>query len=165
MRESDQKFRDAGPLKTEPTDAELAMFMKQDALDRANMARLAQIVQTYGWPGIKQVGEAASTAAFLILQHAGLEEQRRYFPTMKDAVSKGNARPGQLAMLEDRILLRENKKQLYGTQVRSGPDTQGKLVVRPIEDEHNVDARRAAEGLPPLTEYLKEVGIVYVAPK
>jgi hypothetical protein len=97
--------------------------------------------------------------------HAGLEEQRRYFPALKDAVSKGNARPDQLAMLEDRILLREGKKQLFGTQVRSGPDTQGKLVVHPIEDEQNVDVRRAAVGLQPLADYLKVFGIDYVKPK
>jgi hypothetical protein len=165
MRESDQRFRDAAPLSINPTEAELAIIKQQDAIDRANMARLGQIVQKYGWPGIKQVGEQASSAAFLILQHAGLEEQRRYFPIFKAAVAQKNARADQVAMLEDRILLSEGKNQVYGTQVRSGPDTGGKLVLHPIEDERNVDARREAVGLQPLAEYLKKFGIEYAAPK
>lgn len=165
MRESDQKFRDAALSSITPTEAELALIKQQDAIDRANMARLEQIVHKYGWPGIKQVGELASSAAFLILQHAGLDEQRRYFPILKAAVAQHNARADQAAMLEDRILLREGRNQLYGTQLRSGPDTAGKLVLHPIEDERNVDARRAAVGLRPLAEYLKEFGIDYTPPK
>jgi hypothetical protein len=165
MRETDQKFRDAAPVSVNPTEAELALIEQQHAIDRANMARLEQIVSTVGWPGIKQVGELASSAAFLILQHAGLEEQRRYFPMLKAAVAQKNARADQAAMLEDRILLREGKKQVYGTQVRSGPETDGKLVLHPIDDERNVDTRRAAVGMQPLAEYLKVLGIEYVAPK
>lgn len=161
MRELDQKFRDDAPLSINPTEAELAILKQQDAIDRANMARLGQIVQKYGWPGINQVGEKASSAAFLILQHAGLEEQRRYFPILKAAVTQRNARADQAAMLEDRILMREGKNQVYGTQLRSGPDTDGKLVLHPIEGERNVNVRRAAVGLQPLAEYLKQFGIDY----
>jgi hypothetical protein len=165
MRELDQKFRDNAAVSINPTEAELAIIKQQDAIDRANLARLGQIVQKYGWPGIKQVGEQASSVAFLILQHAGLEEQRRYFPIFKAAVGQKNARADQAAMLEDRILLREGKNQVYGTQVRSDPDTGGKLVLHPIEDERNVNVRRAAVGLQPLAEYLKEFGIEYAPPK
>jgi hypothetical protein len=165
MREQDQKFRDNAAFSMNPTEAELAILQQQDAIDRANVARLGQIVQKYGWPGIKQVGEQASSAAFLIVQHAGLEDQRRYFPILKAAVAQKNARPDQVAMLEDRILLREGKNQVYGTQLRSGPETGGKLVLHPIDDARNVDARRAAVGLKPLTEYLKEFGIDYTPPK
>jgi len=165
MRESDQKFRDAAPLSITPTEAEVAIIKQQDAIDRANMARLEQIVKKYGWPGISQVGELASSAAFLIVQHAGLDEQRRFFPILKAAVAQRNARADQAAMLEDRILLREGRNQLYGTQVRSGPDTAGKLVLHPIDDERNVDARRASVGLPPLAQYLKAFGIDYTPPK
>jgi hypothetical protein len=165
MRDTDQKFRDNASLSMNPTQAELALIEQQNAIDRANMSRLEQMVKKYGWPGITQVGEAASSAAFLILQHAGIDEQRRYFPVFKAAVAQRNARADQAAMLEDRILLREGKKQVYGTQVRSGPDTGGKLVLHPIEDERNVDVRRASVGLPPLAEYLKEFGIDYSPPK
>jgi hypothetical protein len=80
-------------------------------------------------------------------------------------VAHKNARADQAAMLEDRILLSAGRNQVYATQLRSGPETGGKLVLRPIDDARNVDARRAAVGLKPLAEYLKEFGIEYVAPK
>ena len=67
-------------------------------------------------------------------------------------------------MMEDRVLLGEGKKQIYGTQLRSGRDTGGQWVLEPIEDEAGVDARRAAVGLPPLAEYLKAFGLEYKTP-
>jgi hypothetical protein len=67
--------------------------------------------------------------------------------------------------LEDRILTREAKKQVYGTQLRLNQTTQ-RMELYPIEDEVNVDSRRAAVGLEPLAEYLKRAfGIDYAPPK
>jgi Family of unknown function (DUF6624) len=57
--------------------------------------------------------------------------------------------------MTDRLLiLREKKKQLYGTQLVS---KDGKLAPEPIEDEANVDKRRKELGMPPLANYLKMV--------
>jgi hypothetical protein len=57
-----------------------------------------------------------------------------------------------LASLTDRVLLAEGKKQLYGMMF----DTKdGTLVPKPIEDEANVDKRRAELGMQPLAEYLR----------
>ena len=55
-----------------------------------------------------------------------------------------------LAMLTDRVLLAEGKHQIYGTQfvIRDG-----EWVPLRLEDEENVDDRRAEVGLPPLAEY------------
>jgi hypothetical protein len=139
----------------------MSLQRRQDELDRKNMARLAEIVEAHGWPGRSLVGEEASRAAFLILQHAGLGSQKKYFPLLRRAAAKGEARPADAAMLEDRILMREGRKQIYGTQVRSGPETGGKLELYPVEDEGRVDERRAAVGLPPLAEYLKAFGLDY----
>ncbi|HKC85737.1 MAG TPA: DUF6624 domain-containing protein, partial [Blastocatellia bacterium] len=63
------------------------------------------------------------------------------------------------------ILTREGKKQIYGTQLRLNQKTQV-MELYPIEDEENVDARRAKVGLAPLAQYLKKAfGIDYVPPK
>jgi hypothetical protein len=171
MGEEDQKYRvelqdkliemsKAGAAAA-PTEELMSLQRRQDELDTKNMARLAEIVAAHGWPGRSLVGEEASRAAFLILQHAGLSSQKKYFPLLKRAASKGDARPADAAMLEDRILMREGRKQVYGTQVHSGPETGGKLELYPLEDEGRVDERRAAVGLPPLAEYLKAFGLDY----
>ena len=49
------------------------------------------------------------------------------------------------------MLVGEGKPQVYGTQVK---EWKGKEpVLQPIEDEANVDKRRAEVGLFPLSEY------------
>jgi len=72
---------------------------------------------------------------------------------MRDAVKNGNARGSSLALLEDRILLGQGKKQIYGSQIGNNPVTQT-YYVRPLEDPDNVDKRRAEVGLGPLAEYV-----------
>jgi len=130
----------------------------QDAIDRRCISRLREIIQQHGWPGIDLVGREASSAAFLILQHAELSDQKRYFPMLKAAAEQRNASAADAAMLEDRILMREGKPQIYGTQLRTN-DITGKLELWPIAEEESVDSRRAAVGLPPLVEYLKFFGL------
>jgi hypothetical protein len=63
----------------------------------------------------------------------------------ENEVSKAN-----VAYLTDRVYLKEGKKQIYGTQFVVRDD---EWVPLDIEDEDNVDARRAAVGMPPLSEY------------
>jgi uncharacterized protein DUF6624 len=142
----------------------VAAVKSQDEIDARNMDRLEEIIRQYGWPGKGLVGEEASKAAFLILQHSNLTRQEKYLPLLKKAARKGDARPADVAMLEDRVLVRRGKKQVYGTQLRSGPETGGKLVLEPIEDEKHVDKRRASVGLMPLKEYLRHFGIEYKPP-
>ena len=144
-----------------PSEEVLALQKKQDEIDTRNLARLEEIVRHHGWPGRSLVGEEASGAAFLILQHADLTRQKKYFPLVKKAAAEREARLADAAMLEDRILMREGKKQIYGTQVHSGPETGGKLELYPIEDEGHVEERRAAVGLLPLADYLKLFGLEY----
>ena len=138
---------------------------RQNELDGKNRQRLDEIVKAHGWPKKSVFGEEASGVAFLIVQHAELDYQKKYFPLIKDAVSLKEARMSDLAMLEDRILTREGKKQVYGTQLRLNQTTQ-RMELYPIEDEVNVDSRRAAVELEPLAVYLKRgFGIDYAPPK
>ena len=138
---------------------------RQNDLDGKNRQRLDEIVKQHGWPKTSVFGEEASGVAFLIVQHAELDYQKKYLPMIKEAAAQKEARRSDLAMLEDRILTREGKKQVYGTQLRLNQTTQ-RMELYPIEDEVNVDSRRAAVGLEPLAEYLKRAfGIDYAPPK
>jgi hypothetical protein len=138
---------------------------RQNELDGKNRQRLDEIVKEHGWPKKSVFGEEASGVAFLIVQHAETDYQKKYLPLIKEAVAQKEARQSDLAMLEDRILTREGNKQIYGTQLRLNQTTQ-RMELYPIEDEANVDARRAAVGLEPLAEYLKKaIGIDYAPPK
>lgn len=174
MGEEDQKYRAEWQAKItkmpassriNPSDPSMALMKKQEEVDKKNLRRLNEIIKQYGWPGRSLVGERASQAAFLILQHADLSHQQRYLLMLKEAASKGEAMPSDVAMLEDRVLVGEGKEQIYGTQVHFGPETEGRWELYPILDEQKVDERRAAVGLPPLAEYLKVFGVEYRPPK
>ena len=122
------------------------------SVHRQNNARLREIVETYGWPGRSLVGEAASEAAWQIAQHAILDPdlQQQCLPLLEQAVAAGEAPARHWAMLTDRVLTGRGEPQLYGS-IHIGND-QGELVPWPIADPENVEARRAAVGLPPMAE-------------
>jgi hypothetical protein len=64
----------------------------------------------------------------------------------------------QYALLTDRVLLAQGKKQRYGSQVEV---KDGQSVPLPLDDAEHVDARRATMGLEPLADYLKESDAMY----
>jgi regulator of replication initiation timing len=169
MGKEDQKYRMelqslvekmSGPEAQKVTPRFKAILKKQDAIDHKNILQLEAIIKQYGWLNRSLVGQEASGAAFLIIQHAALSYQKRYFQLIQEAAAKNEAQPSDAAMLEDRILTHEGKKQIYGTQLRINNET-SKLELFPIEDEENVDARRASVGMPPLAVYLKMFGLEY----
>lgn len=129
-------------------------------IDSVNTLKVTNILDTRGWVGRDVVGNDANMTIFLVIQHAELPVQEKYLPMMREAVKNGNAKASSLALLEDRVLLRNGKKQLYGSQV--GYDEATKTYhVQPLEDPDNVDKRRAEMGLGPLANYVKNWGIVW----
>ena len=126
---------------------------KVKAVDADNTKWLAGVVEQHGWPTYTSVGKDGANAAWLLVQHADADPkfQRRCLDLMAK-LPKGEVSQSDLAYLTDRVLLAEGKKQRYGTQFIFAD---GKWKPRPLEDEANVDKRRAEAGLPPLAEYIK----------
>jgi hypothetical protein len=140
-----------------------ALWARQSAVDSVNVVYLEGVIAERGWPGYRLVGRDGAQTAFLVLQHAPLEVQQRHLPALEAAVAAGDADPANLAYLVDRIRVRTGRPQLYGSQAAQDPAT-GALGFSPIEDEANVDARRAAVGLGPLSEYARQMGFEYTPP-
>ena len=132
------------------TTLQAAIWKRIGEQDRANQQRVTVIVDKYGWPKKSQVGQVAAMAAFLVVQHASLDVQLKYVAHLREATASGEASTQNLALLEDRLLIRQGQPQRYGTQV----DTQNGLSLLPTEDETNLDARRASMGLGPICEHL-----------
>lgn len=132
-----------------------ALWQEMDANDARNQAKLEAILERHGWLGPKQVGPEASSAIFLVIQHADLARQKKYLPQLRAAVQAGRAQPFMLAMLEDRVELRENRPQIYGSQIGYDEATAGYYVL-PLSDPDRVDERRRAVGLPLLADYVKQ---------
>ena len=122
--------------------------------DSVNVVYISGFFDKYGWLGPDEIGKHGDNTLCAVIQHANLETQKKYAPLMKKAVLANKADPGWYALLEDRIALREGRKQIYGSQVHGNPN--GAPWVSMMEDPDHVDERRASVGLPTMSEYLKQ---------
>ena len=129
---------------------------EMQSIHEENALALFILIKKHGWPNSKLVGEKASKAAWIIVQHAiSLPDfQRQCLEYLKEAADQGKIPLYQPAMLQDRILVFEGKKQIYGTQFDW--DDNGDLVPYPISNIETVDERREGVGLKPLAQAIEE---------
>ena len=108
-----------------------------------NNNRIKEIIEEYGWPLESDVGEDGSEATWLIVQHAVLEPgfQEECIVLLKEAVEKDEAKGWFIAYLQDRVLIRQGKPQIYGTQHEV---KDGLMYPLPTENPTEVNKRRAA---------------------
>lgn len=134
------------------TPGDKALDAEVAAIDKDNIAWLAQYLDAHGWPGYDTVGRSGSLAFFVLAQHADQDRalQERVLSMLGKAVEKGQASPIHLAYLTDRLRLAQDLPQVYGTQFRL---EDGKISPAPIEDPEHVDQRRGALGMSTLAEY------------
>jgi len=128
-------------------------------LDRDLAARLSAILDRFGLPTRSMVGAAGSDAAFLVVQH-NHSLQKRVLGLARRAPA-GEVSPQALAMLEDRVLVHEGRRQRFGTQFTIQAD--GRMRFAETEEPSGLAARRTAAGLPPLSQYtclMEEAGMV-----
>ena len=138
-----------------------AVLARMTDIDSANTARMKELVKQYGWPGPELVGVDGTEAAFLLVQHAEHAFQKQMLPLVEAAYRNKKLQGQDYALLLDRVLVADGKPQVYGTQTKIFDQWKGEEpVFEPIEDEANVDKRRAEVGLPSMAEYrllLKQV--------
>jgi len=151
--EQDQAIRNA-LISKGVKNPDQAILARMQAIDTANTERMRAIVNRYGWPGPELVGRDGAEAAFLLVQHADHAFQKEMLPLVQKAYRSGGLSGQSYAFLLDRVLVGEGKPQVYGTQAKRFEEWKGQEpALAPIEDEANVDKRRAEVGLPPLSEY------------
>jgi hypothetical protein len=159
LLESDRKVR-TGLKSGMDQKAMRAIFDQMQVVDTANQARLDELVERHGWPLAKDVGEKAVLGAFLVVQHARREYMSRYQPMIEKSVERGDLPKWEFARFDDRLRMRSGMPQRYGTQTNT--DEKGITTFWQIEDEANVDKRRAEVGYGPLAEHAKRHNVQYV---
>lgn len=137
-----------------------AAFKAFNHADSAIQARTKAIIGELGWPTRSKVADDGAHAAWAIVQHMPKEYQESVLPKLLAAAKAGEAQPGDGALLQDRVLARNKRPQVYGSQL-SVPAGGGDPVVDPIENPACVDVRRRSVGLEPLADYLIRYRIVY----
>ncbi len=151
----------------EDLQAELLQMMEDDQAsrtggklvgsDQERTDRLGEIIAEHGWPTWDLVGKDGEEAAWVIAQHSDLdpEFQAEALELLRAAVEDGQASPGNLAYLEDRVLAGKGEPLVYGTQM--GCTRKGKVIEPEIVDPEGLAERREEAGLPPYEDYLEEM--------
>lgn len=118
--------------------------------DSVISTHMAVILDRFGLPTRSMVGAAGADAAMLIVQHSWPLQERVL--ALAKGMPLGEISLQSMALLEDRVLVRQGNPQRFGTQFTFGSD--GLARFDPVSDTVNLDAWRAASGMPPLAQYV-----------
>lgn len=121
---------------------------------KRRIALLKQIIQEFGWPGLRLVGEDGATGAWIVAQHADDEPafQEQCLVLVKAGYAAHDVPGFHLAYLTDRVAIAFHRPQTYGTQ--GAP-------VYTLSERNEVDARRAQLGLPTMAETARQRSAMY----
>ena len=142
---------------------EAILLRALDDRDQANTEWLAGFIAKQGWPSRKGVGEDASRAAWLLVQHADANPafQLTALRLMTPLAATGEIEQQNFAMLTDRVELKLHGKQRYGTQWTCRAGVREPL---PLEGSYPAtDTVRASVGLDSLSANLKQINELYGA--
>ena len=128
--------------------------------DQTNQLQVKQILKN-GVP--TNLSAEAYKAIFLIVDHADVKYQKRYFTPLNKLSKQGLIKPYDIATLRDRILMHSNKKQIFGTQTIAKPivitdnssSPQLTSYVWTVKNPAKLEARRAEVGLSSIEEQIK----------
>lgn len=126
---------------------ELVYDSLQEALDSTNLLFIERFIEHYGYPGKSMVGEPANEVAWYVIQHSDKIES--YFSIIKEAGKRKEIPYRLVAMMQDRLLVEQQKKQLYGTQVarrRLKNSKEEVMFVWPVKRPCFVNRRRKKAG-------------------
>lgn len=128
--------------------------------DRQNLETVISIIENCGMPTRVEVGQRGISAIWLVFQHADNYHRKKYWPQLKESADKGDIRKSQMALMQDRMLMNDGKPQIYGSQVVSDHESDG-WKLYDLKEPKKVDKRRAAIGMEPLSDYLKNFDIEF----
>ena len=161
MVEQDQAIRNE-MIKSGVDHPTKAILTRLAAIDSKNTAKMGRIIKQYNWPRSELVGWDGTEAAFLVVQHSPHSFQKELLPLMQKEYRTGNLPGPHYALFLDRVLVEDGRPQVYGSRAKSFDQWKdGEPALYPIEDEANVDKRRAEVGLSPLAEYREMLKQMY----
>lgn len=142
-------------LKVDPTYFKNNYKSVSVTLDGENIKRVEEIIAKYGYPGKALVGTPENRAAWIVIQHSSPQVIQKYLPMLREAVKNGDLDRQSLAITEDRNLMYQGKKQIYGSQFF---EVNGKPAFWPIENSEKVNELRKEAGfVQTIEEYSKDL--------
>lgn len=118
-------------------------------VDAENLVKLRHILRQDEFPTRAMVGGEGVKDAWLLVTHAVEDHtlQVEVLAQLKTRLPAGEVRPQDYALLTDKVLVEEDKPQIYGTQFDAD------LKMEPTRDPAHLDERRRAVGLPSIAAY------------
>ncbi len=121
-------------------------YAKMRIVDSMNMTGLLSLMNSYGYPSAKIIGDKSASYAFIMLLHMDQDENNKVFkPILEKAYNEGYLRPNGLAMIEDRRRNwgKEKLEQYYYTLPSDNYDQFS------LEEKDEINRRRDSIGLAP----------------
>ena len=141
--------------RTELIDSIVMLVAEQDRADSLNRVAVDSLLQN-GWP--EGLSEQSNRTIWLIIDHAHVEYQERYLPLIEQQAVRGTISPSDYATLLDRVNVRRQRPQRFGTQTGyKQRDDEVFTFVYPIEDIDALDSLRLSVGLDSMHLYLRQV--------
>lgn len=133
-------------------------------VDIENLQVLMGIIENCDVMNNPELSHLEYETLWLVLQHSPHGYMKKYFPVLISLADEGKINSRKIAMMQDRILIGDGKKQVYGTQVVMNSKTQ-QYELLPLESPELVNARRASVGLGKIQSYLLNWGIDFDIPQ
>ncbi len=119
--------------------------------DYLNVESSISFIKSCGSPKVENISNDQAYYLFLSIHHSPNKEVlEEYFNTIKQMWLDGYLEVESFALIQDRLLVHQNKPQLYGTQY----DDNDKLFE--VDNLDSVKVRRRRSGMEPLEDYIRK---------
>ena len=140
------------------------LWTLQDKYDSINKIKIDSIIKIDGYPGKSKVGSPANNYVWHVMMHQDKETIANYLPIIKKITEKGELEHKYYCQMLDRVLMNENKEQIYGTQgyginiVNNLGEEKTTMFIWPIKDFKAVNRLRKEAGFEQTIEvYCKDL--------
>lgn len=141
--------------RAELVDSIVMLVEEEERTDSLNRVVVDSLLQN-GWP--EGLSEQSNQTIWLIIDHGDVEYQERYLPLIEQQAMRGIISLANYATLSDRVNVRRQRPQRYGTQTGyTQRDGETFTYVYPIEDIAKLDSLRLSVGLDSMHIYLRQV--------
>ena len=136
-------------------DSLIAGVEAVEKVDTKNISIIDSLLR-YGLP--ENLTPQSYKTIWIVIDHASLDKQEQYLPLIEEMSQNGLIGKDEHAILYDRIAMKRNCPQRYGSQtVQFGKPDAMNLYVYPVENPALLDSLRASVGMSSMEEYLKQL--------
>jgi hypothetical protein len=136
-------------------DSLIVLSENIERIDKENIAVIDSLLQQ-GLP--KGLSEESYKTIWIVIDHASLEKQVQYLSIIEKMSSEGLIDVDNYAILFDRIAMKQNRPQRYGSQsVQFGTPGNMHLYIWPVENAESLDSLRETVGMGPILKYLEQL--------